>query len=428
LASAGFARREEMAQQIEKPNRGQMLLFGGLVFAFFITFFFRISASVVLPILAVEWQMNAAVTSFISSLYFYAYAVMQPISGSLSDKFGPSRVVSGGLLVGCVGALVFATANGPGMLAIGRLLTGFGLAPMLSGALVYQGATFDLRKYSFYSGIVFFIGNLGAVASVSPLGTAIDKWGRGNVFMALAVLTAGLASMIFLGRRNDKIALAGKGKKLGLAEIPGKLRTAWVSIRGSKQLMGAALIWSLTLGPLMALQGLWAVAWCDKVYPGNLPQARLWATFIGIGVMSGNIIAAVIRTSVRGRRIVIAYSATVYGIAWLTLVIGMQMGMPYRFTIAMAFIIGAGSGIFHALITAVIYELSPKGTGGSAFGLINLMAFSLVVASQSFTGLVINRVSKGIVYTPYSFTVAFAFMAVLALSAVAAIPALLHKD
>ncbi|HPI98307.1 MAG TPA: MFS transporter, partial [Synergistales bacterium] len=69
------------------------LLYCLLISAYFFSFFFRVSASVVLPELASRWGMSATLTGFISSLYFYAYALMQPLSGNLNDRFGPLRVV-----------------------------------------------------------------------------------------------------------------------------------------------------------------------------------------------------------------------------------------------------------------------------------------------------------------------------------------------
>gem|GEM_PF-5266816 len=45
-------------------------LFGLLVMAYFFSFFFRVSAAVVLPRLASEMGMTAAMTGFVSSLYY----------------------------------------------------------------------------------------------------------------------------------------------------------------------------------------------------------------------------------------------------------------------------------------------------------------------------------------------------------------------
>ncbi len=58
-------------------------LFLLLVGSFFLTVFFRISASVVLPMEGERLGMSAALVGFISSVHFYAYAFLQPVSGIL---------------------------------------------------------------------------------------------------------------------------------------------------------------------------------------------------------------------------------------------------------------------------------------------------------------------------------------------------------
>ena len=142
---------------LEDPNLGRNsvnillhFLFGLLVMAYFLTFFFRVSAAVVLPRLASEMGMTAGMTGFVSSLYYYADASIQPLCGSMNDRWGPLRVVGAGLVVTAAGSALFMSASTPWTLAAGRLLTGLGLAPMFSGALVYQATAFPAHRYAFY--------------------------------------------------------------------------------------------------------------------------------------------------------------------------------------------------------------------------------------------------------------------------------------
>jgi len=85
-----------------------ILPFALLLCAFFFSFFYRVSTAVVLPKLSLEWGMSAALTGLISSLYFYSYALMQPLSGALNDRHGPLLIGSVGLVVTAGGALCFA--------------------------------------------------------------------------------------------------------------------------------------------------------------------------------------------------------------------------------------------------------------------------------------------------------------------------------
>ncbi|HCL79570.1 MAG TPA: hypothetical protein DIC53_06345, partial [Synergistaceae bacterium] len=67
---------------IVDPNVPVFLLLAG---AFLLASFFRISATVVLPIEGERIGMSASLVGFLSSLHFYTYALMQPVSGTLHD-------------------------------------------------------------------------------------------------------------------------------------------------------------------------------------------------------------------------------------------------------------------------------------------------------------------------------------------------------
>ncbi len=399
-------------------NAGRYMLFSALVMAYLITFFYRVSASVVLPALSSDWGMSATLTSLISSLYFYAYAAMQPLSGVLNDRLGPSRVASYGLIVGGAGSVLFGLAGSPAMLAAGRLLIGLGLAPMLSGCLVYSGAHFERADYSRNSGITFFMGNLGAVIAVAPLGAALDTWGRQRVFIYMAVLAAALAAVVMLLRKNDRLACEGASKPLRISEAFSRIGASAKLIARSRGLFAAAYIWAASLGPLLALQGLWAVSWCSAAYHGSIGSARLWATMIGVGLMAGNSAGAIIRLSEGARMKALKVVVALLGACWITQVAGMAIGLAFFWTAAANFMIGFFTGLCNTYLSAAINSKAPEGWGGSVFGLANMAAFALTILAQTGAGMVIDAVSQGGAYTAASFALAFAIVGSAALSSV----------
>ena len=177
------------------PARAHFL-FGCLVTAYFFSFFFRISASVVLPEQAARIGMGAALTGFLSSLYYYAYSVMQAVSGALHDRFGPLKVVAGGMALSAVGTVLLVFEPSPFTLGTWRLLTGIGLAPMYGGALVYQASAFTPDRYVYYSSITLSLGALGAIVSVAPLGWFLDALGLPATFAGLAGISLLMAFLL----------------------------------------------------------------------------------------------------------------------------------------------------------------------------------------------------------------------------------------
>ncbi len=275
----------------DKPNNNNkgkrlpktfLFLYILLVSAYFFSYFFRVSSSVVMPVLSSEWGMSASLVGFISSLYFYMYAFMQPISGALNDKFGPTYVVSAGIFLTGIGALLFGFAPNPLILSIGRLLTGLGLAPMLSGVLVYQANKFPKNTYAFFSGITYTIGNFGAVISVAPLAFAISSFGRNIVFAFLAIINVVLAILIFSKRKNDPILNhRRKNENLDSTPLIKQMSFAIKKIARTRQLLLMLVLWGISFGSLMSLQGLWAVSWYQSSYGITANEASTWATLIG---------------------------------------------------------------------------------------------------------------------------------------------------
>ena len=319
------------------------LLFALLVAAYFFSFFFRVSASVVLPSEASRLGLSAGLTGLISSFYYYAYAVMQPFSGLLHDRFGPLRIVGLGMFITGIGQVVYVLCPTTTGLALWRLMTGLGLAPMFSGALVYQSTAFAREKYALYSGLTIAAGNLGAVVSVAPLGTALDLWGHGAVFSGLSVLSLLMALVLGVFRVKDPVALQNPAAahapdrwKDFMARIP---RT-FGEILSSPFLRAVTALWSLQVAALLTLQGLWAVSWYHTAFRCSLPEARSWAMLIGVGVMAGTILAGRLSVIPGQRFSVLAFAHGACVLFW-TLLLGL-MGWGESLVLAglMGFLIG----------------------------------------------------------------------------------------
>ncbi len=245
-------------------------LFGCLVTAYFFSFFFRVSASVVLPEQAARIGMGAALTGFLSSLYYYAYAVMQAVSGALHDRFGPLRVMAGGMALAAAGTALLVFEPSPFSLGAWRLLTGIGLAPMYGGALVYQASAFTPDRYVFYSSITLALGALGAIVSVAPLGWFLDALGLSATFAGLA---GSASSWRFSSGRNGCSTRCPHGRFRGTAprrclQAPGRLRHDRLVVLPEESLV----VWSVSASAQLSFQGLWAVSWYRTAY--GVPARR----------------------------------------------------------------------------------------------------------------------------------------------------------
>ena len=361
-----------------------------LVLSYFFSYFFRVSTSVVLPQLQLEWGLSAALVGFISSMYYYTYALMQPLSGVLNDKVGPTRTVGFGLVVTSIGSFIFGLGDSVTSLVCGRLLMGIGLSPMLSGLLVFQGVNFKPEQYAFFSGLSMMIGNFGSVVSVGPLSLALHHWGRGSIFSVLSIIAICVAILLFLSRTPK----SKEEKSMSFFAIF-KLRfwAAFKVIRTSRELQKIIAIWMICFGALMALQGLWAVSWFSSVFPEHAQHASTAASFIGVGVMIGNFLGGWTckQPGKRSRYITIC----VYCIAfcWMLLICCFAFSVGFVTTTIVAGILGLANGIGFTQFTAAVNEIAPIGRGGSVFGITNCFTFSCVILFQWGTGVIIGNLN-----------------------------------
>jgi MFS family permease len=375
-------------------NPGNILLhflFGLLVMAYFLSFFFRVSAAVVLPRLASEMGMTAGMTGFVSSLYYYAYASMQPLCGSLNDRWGPLRVVGAGLVVTSAGAALFMSASTPWTLAAGRLLTGLGLAPMFSGALVYQATAFPAHRYAFYSSVTLAFGNLGAVVSVGPLGAAIDRWGRASVFLALSIASLLLSGLLFMRAKSDPVRLAVHGAHRSVVPFTTHLRAGFSALRASREHRCVATLWGVSVGALLAFQGLWSVAWYQAAYGVEASTARFWAGAVGIGVMAGTLLSGSGSQRPDERMKSLRRGLALNLGAWVALWLGFALRLPLAVSGILGCLLGAATGVLVVHFASALNEMTPRSRTGSVLGVVNMLVMVSVIVFQWGTGAILGR-------------------------------------
>ena len=136
------------------PHR--WVVFGAFAAVYFFVLFHRVSTSVVAPDLIVSFQTSATALGLMSSMYFYAYALEQPLVGYLADRLGPRKVVGFWSLVAALGCILFGLAPSITWAAIGRGLIGFGVGiPLITFGARQNVAHGWAFEYSFFLGSQF---------------------------------------------------------------------------------------------------------------------------------------------------------------------------------------------------------------------------------------------------------------------------------
>ena len=365
-------------------------LFGCLVTAYFFSFFFRVSASVVLPEQAARIGMGAALTGFLSSLYYYAYAVMQAVSGALHDRFGPLKVMAGGMALAALGTAFLVVEPSPFTLGAWRLLTGIGLAPMYGGALVYQASAFTPDKYVFYSSVTLSLGALGAIVSVAPLGWFLDALGLSRTFAGLAGVSLAMAFLLWKERAYDPVPARPVFAGQPARSVISRLREAFGMIVSSSYLRNLLVVWSVSASAQLSYQGLWAVSWYRTAYGVPASEARNWASLISIGMFLGTVMLGRFWGRTEQRFRAMCFWSLFNGLSWTALLLSVAFRLPLPLAGVCGFCVGAANGLCAVHYASATKEQAAGANTGALLGTMNTVVIVLAVVFQWGTGAIIS--------------------------------------
>ena len=389
------------------PHR--WFVFGALAAVYFFVLFHRVSTSVVAPDLIASFQTNATALGLMSSMYFYAYALEQPLVGHLSDRLGPRRVVGCWSLVAALGCVIFGLAPSITWAAIGRGLIGFGVGGVYVPALKAFSQWFRLKEFSTMVGLLMAIGNMGAIVATTPLALSSRAFGWRMSFFLIAAITLSLALVVLLFTRDYHSA---DGSDKNHADTP--MEKAVTSRRQIRFILTSIKFWVLFLiffgiyGIFVTLQGLWATPYLMSVLHADRLQASQLNMALPIGFTLGAPLFGWIadRFHTRKRQLFIGLLTAIV-IFWLVLSLRAQT-LDIKEGVVLFFLMGAITGGWLAVLWALIREITPAEGMGFIAGVMNPAPFFGIAVFQVLTGAVLDHVGRiDGVYPPEAFQAAF---------------------
>lgn len=389
------------------PHR--WVVFGALAAVYFFVLFHRVSTSVVAPDLIVSFQTNATALGLMSSMYFYAYALEQPLVGYLSDRLGPRRVVGVWSLVAALGCFLFGMAPSITWAAIGRGLIGFGVGGVYVPALKAFAQWFRQKEFTTMVGLLMAIGNTGAIVATTPLALSSKAFGWRMSFFLIAAITLSLAIIVLLFTR-DYASTAGDDN-IHAGNPPVKSAASRKQIRF---ILTSIKFWVLFMiffgiyGIFITLQGLWATPYLMSVLGADRLQASQLNMALPIGFILGAPLFGWIadRFHTKKRRLFIGL-LTAIAIFWLILSLWAQI-LCAKELVVLFFLMGAMTGGWLSVLWALIREITSTEAMGFISGVMNPAPFFGIAVFQVLTGAVLDHVgSISGAYPPEAFQMAF---------------------
>jgi MFS family permease len=233
----------------------------GAVF-YLCVFFLRAAPAVMTTELMRDFNIGAGSLGNLSGYYFYFYAAMQIPIGSLTNSWGPRKLLVVGAISAAFGQFLFGTTSNFGIACAGRAIIGGSTAVGWLVVLRLAAHWFPNKRFAMLTGLGLFFGNLGAVVAQVPLRIGVEYFGwRGTILASAATIMAiGILAWIFV--RDDPGQKGFESYAPPALHIHGKITFREIG-KGLQSVFSFKNTWLILIaqggmvGPIMAFTGLW---------------------------------------------------------------------------------------------------------------------------------------------------------------------------
>ncbi len=346
-----------------------------LSISFLIAFFHRYAIGVVANILGSDLDLTATQLGTLSSLYFYAYGILQVPVGVITDKFGVRKITTVGMFSIALGSLLFALARGVPLAYTGRLFIGIGSAVFFISTLKTISVWFPPEAYTKLIGWTSLLGNTGALLAATPLSLLVGLMGWRNSYFLFAAISIVIMILIWLIVRDNP-------RQLGLEpeyEIEEDKRSFAEIISGVKEMIVSLQFWqyfflaSVLMGSFMSLSGLWLVPYMTHVYDFSRTAAANLVVIVTAGMLIGSAILGWVESKMKSRVQMIRIAVIYNTLVWIYIVFIEQGQPPFYIMLFLMFLLGI-IGMFILTTFTNVKEMFPH-LKGSATGVINIAPF-----------------------------------------------------
>ncbi|MCK7509876.1 MAG: MFS transporter [Desulfobacterales bacterium] len=232
--------------------------------------------------------MDMGALGLVSAAFFYTYALFQIPGGLLLDRFSPAKVMAAFYLLGPRrGDPLFAVADSPGVMVLGRLLTGAGMACGFIGALKIISLQFPPDRFATLSGVVVSVGNMGIVVATTPLVLWAQGLGWRTTFLLVGLFHLAVTLTFVFAFRDRRGQRSGAYRLQAGADWKAQLGGLRLALEDRQVWL---ISWSafIRYGILAAVQGLWAGPYLMDVMGYSPVTAGNLLFLLTLGVVIGN--------------------------------------------------------------------------------------------------------------------------------------------
>lgn len=176
-------------------SKNKYLVLGLLCLGWIINYFDKVAINVAVIPISQEFGLSETQVGLILSSFFLSYAIMQPIGGSLADKFGSRKVI----IISVVGWSLFTILTGTAWsflsLIVIRFLFGIGEGSYPSASSVAVAESFPQHERARAKSILTSATTIGGVLATLVAASLSKSFGWQFMFVILGIVGLLLAAL-----------------------------------------------------------------------------------------------------------------------------------------------------------------------------------------------------------------------------------------
>ena len=325
----------------------------------------RISPSVMTQELMRLYDLTATQVGVFSAYYYHAYVPMQIIVGLLMDRYGPRRLLTMACLFCAFGTFLFASGYSLAVAEVGRFLVGFGSAFAFVGALKLATIWLPPNRFALISGMIMFLGMVGAMIGDIFLRTLIDQLGWQLTIYASAALGVILTGILWSIVRDTKSV--GSERQVQLLNFP-ELFSGLRKALKNPQIWLNGLVGLLLYLSLSAFAELWGIQYLEQAHGFSKTEAASANALIFLGWAVGSLFFGWLSDFLKLRSLPILL-ASIFSVLVVSIILYVP-GLSFMQLSVLLFAFGVFSSV-QILVFAIACEAESFKLAGTVIALTN---------------------------------------------------------
>lgn len=328
------------------------------------SFSLNTAAGVFLPSVQKSLGVSNAMATYVLQAFVIAYALMQIPAGYLIDNFRARWVVSAGVMILALGALLQSMSSTTGLFMAANFIQGIGGAFSFIAAGALIGQWFPIKQFPIWFGLTQTASCIltGVIHRIFTSLVESQSWNSIYRYLALGGFALAVLCLVFV--RNPKNYL----------RVKQSFFTPLVMVMKSRQVWLLSAIGFGSFGVLLAYANVWLIQVQEYHNVTMLDSVRV-SSYLFVGIGLGTPFFGWLSNVVKTRKGVLHTSMCIGIIFFVAALYLPHFPTP---TLAIAKTVAFGVGFFLSgsmLIYTCVGEMLSNSLRGVAIGIINMFVF-----------------------------------------------------